>query len=61
MKSLEDRLSRAVEKEDFLAVNLAKGDLEREASKSYNRVPNEAVKRNVFARKEVFQRSFAAI
>ena len=57
MKSLEDRLFRAVERRDSLAVDLAKGDLEREAIERYkgmvirsrlSRVPNEAVKRNAF-------------
>ena len=50
---------------DALAVDLVKGNLEREASKRYKdflvrsmlrRVPNEAVKRNAFAREEEFQR-----
>ena len=57
VKSVEDRLSRAVEGGNSLAVDLAKADLEREASERYkgvvvrsklSRVPNEAVKRNAF-------------
>ena len=64
-KSLEDRLSRAVEGEDSVAIDLAKGDLEREASERYKgfvvrnrlkRVPNEAVKCNAFLRKEEWRR-----
>ena len=59
--SLEDRLFRAVKGGDSVAVDLAKGDLEREASERYKgfvvrnrlkRVPNEAVKCNAFMRKE---------
>ena len=57
-KSLEDKLSLAVERGDFLAINLTRRDLEREASERYKRsvvksrlkrVPNEAMKCNVFA------------
>ena len=64
VKSLEDRLSRAGEG-DSLAVDLAKGDLERKASERYkgfvvrsrlSRVPNKAVKRNAFAREEEFRK-----
>ena len=64
MKSLEDRLSQAVKGRNSLAADLAKGDLEREASGRYkgfvvrsglSRVPNEAVKRNAFAREEEFR------
>ena len=57
-KSLEDRLSRAVERGGgSVAIDLAKGDLEREASERYKgfvvrnklkRVPYEAVKCNAF-------------
>ena len=63
-KSLEDRLSRAVEG-GSVAIELAKGDLEREASERYKgfvvrnrlkRVPNEAVKCNAFMRKEELRR-----
>ena len=65
MKPLEDRLSRVVEGGDSLAVDLAKGDLEREASERYkgfvvwsrlSRVTNKTVKRNAFAREEEFWR-----
>ena len=58
-KSLEDRLSRAVEGGDSVAIDLAKGDLEHEASERYKgfvvrnrlkRVPNKAVKCNAFMR-----------
>ena len=64
-KSLEDRLSRAVEGGDSVAIDLAKGDLEHEASERYKgfvvrnrlkRVPNEAVKCNAFMRKEELRR-----
>ena len=65
-KSLEDRLSRAVEGcGDSVAVDLAKGDFEREASERYKglvvrnrltRVPNEAVKCSAFMRKEELRR-----
>ena len=34
-KSIKDRLSRAVEVGDSVAIDLAKGDLEREASERY--------------------------
>ena len=60
-KSLEDRLSRAVEGGD----SIAKGDLEREVSERYKgfvvrnrlkRVPKEAVKCKAFMRKEVLRR-----
>ena len=64
-KSLEDRLSRAVEVGDSVAIDLAKGNLEREASDCYkgfvvrNRqksVPNEAVKCSELMRKEELRR-----
>ena len=64
-KSLEDRLSRAVEGGDSVAIDLAKGDLEFKASERYKgfvvrnrlkRVPNEAVKCNAFMRKEELRR-----
>ena len=64
-KSLEDRLSREVEGEDSLAVDLARRDLEREASERYkgfivrNRlksVSNEAVRCNAFMHKEELRR-----
>ena len=64
VKSLEDRLSRALGG-GSLAEDLAKGNLECVASKRYkgfvvrsrlSRVPNEAVKRNEFAREEEFRR-----
>ena len=64
-KSLDDRLSRAVESEDSLAVDLARRDLERVACERYNcfvvrtrlkRVSNEAVKCNAFVRKEEVRR-----
>ena len=50
---------------DSVAIDLAKGDLEREASERYKgfvvrnrqkRVPNEAVKCNAFMRKEELRR-----
>ena len=65
MKSLEDRLSRAVEGGDSIAIDLAKGDLERKASERYkgfvvrNRlksVLNEAVKCSAFMHKEELRR-----
>ena len=61
VKSLEDRLSRAVEVGDSLAIDLARRDLEREASECYKgfvvrnrlkRVSNEAARCNTFMRKE---------
>ena len=64
-KSLEDRLSRAVKGGNSVAMDLAKGDLEREASERYKgfvvrnrlkRVPNEAVKCSAFMRKEELRR-----
>ena len=64
-KSLEDKLSRAVEEEDSLAVALARQHLEREASERYKgyvvrsrlkRVPNEAVKSNASASEEKVRR-----
>ena len=65
-KSLKDRHSRAVEGEgDSVAVDLAKEYLEREAREHYKgfvirnrlkRVSNEAVKCNVFMRKEELRR-----
>ena len=60
-KSLEDRLSRAVEGEDSVAIDSAKGDLEHEASEHYKgfvvrnrlkRVSDGAVKCNAFMREE---------
>ena len=65
MKSLKDRLSWTVEGGDSVAIDLAKGDLEREASERYKgfvvrnrlkRVPYEAVKCNAFMRKEELTR-----
>ena len=62
VKSLDDKISRAVEKGDFRALDLAWRDPECEASERYKgfvviswlkRVPNEAVKCNVFAREGV--------
>ena len=64
-KSLEDRLSRAVEGEDSLAVDLASLDLERKASERYKgfvfrnrlkRVSNEAMRCSAFMRKEELRR-----
>ena len=64
-KSLEDRISRVVEGGDSVAIDLAKGDLERKASECYKgfvvrnrlkRVPNEAMKCNAFLRKEELRR-----
>ena len=64
-KSLENKLSRAVESGDSLAVDLARRDLEREASEYYKgyivrsrlkRVLNEAVKCNASARDEEVRR-----
>ena len=64
-KSLDDRLSWALEREDSLAVDLARQDLEREAGKRYKdfivrsrlkRVPNEAMKCDAFVRKGEMQR-----
>ena len=64
-KSLEDRLSRAVEVGDSVAIDLARRDLERESSECYKgfvvrnrlkRVPNETVKCNAFLRKEEWRR-----
>ena len=60
-KSLEDKLSRAMEGRDSLIVDLARRDLERDASERYKRyvvrsrlkrVPNEAVKCNALTRVE---------
>ena len=60
-KSLDDRLSRAVERGNSLAIDLARQDLERQARECYKgfvvrarlkRVPNEAVKCNAFAHEE---------
>ena len=65
VKSLDDRLSHAVEREDSLDVDLAKWDLERKASERYkgfvvrsrlNRVSKEAMKCNTFMREEEVQR-----
>ena len=59
------KLSRAVEGGDSIAIDLAKGDLEREASERYKgfvvrnrlkRVLNEAVKCSAFLRKEELRR-----
>ena len=64
-KSLENRLSWAVDGGDSQAVELAKGDPECKASKCckgfvvrsrLERVPNEAMNCNAFVRKEEFQR-----
>ena len=64
-KSFEDRISQAVEGGDSVAIDLAKGDLERETSKRYKgfvvrnrlkRVSNEAVKCSTFMRKEELRR-----
>ena len=64
-KSIDDRLSRAVAGGDFLNVELARGDLERESSERYKgyvvrsrlkRVLNEAVKTNATAREEEVRR-----
>ena len=64
-KSLEDRLSRAVEVGDSLAVDLAWRDIEREASERYKgfvvrnrlkRVSNEAVRYNALMCKEELRR-----
>ena len=65
-KSIEDRLSRAVEAGgDSLGVELARRDLERESSERYKgavvrsrlkRVLNEAVKSNATAREEEVRR-----
>ena len=64
-KSLEDRISRAVEVGDSVAIDLAKGDLERKTSECYKgfivrnrlkRVPNKAVKCSAFMRKEELRR-----
>ena len=57
VKFLDDKLSRAVERGNSLAVDLARRDIEREASERYkgfvvrarlNRVSNEVVKCNAF-------------
>ena len=64
-KSSEDRLSKAVEREDSLVVDLPRRDLERKASGRYKvflvrtklkRVSNEAVKYNAFMREEEVRR-----
>ena len=64
-KSLYDRFSRAVERGDFLDVDLARRDLEHEASERYKcfvvrarlkRVPYVAVKCGVFVRTEEVRR-----
>ena len=64
-KSLDDRLSLAVERGVSLTVHLARRDLEREASERYKgfvvrsklkRVPNKAGKCSAFARKEGVRR-----
>ena len=58
-------LEQAVEREDSLAIDLARRDLEREASECYKgyiaisrlkRIPNEAVKCNMFACEEEVRR-----
>ena len=63
-KSLEDKLSQATEEGDFPAIDLARWDLERVASKCYKRyvvrsrlkrVPKEAIKFNVSAHEEEVQ------
>ena len=60
-KSIEDRLSRAVDGGDSLNVELARRDLERESSERYKgfvvrirlkRIINEAVKSNAITREE---------
>ena len=65
MKSLEDRFSWAVEGEDSLAIDVARRDLEHEASEHYKgfvvrnrlkRVSNEAVRCNAFMRKKELRR-----
>ena len=65
VKSLDDKLSWAVEREYSLAVDLAKRDLECEASERYHgfvvrsrlkRVVNEDVKYNAFTREEEVRR-----
>ena len=62
MKSIDDRLSRAVAGGDSLTVELARGDLERERSERYKgyvvrsrikSVLNEAVKSNATVCEEV--------
>ena len=64
-KSLDDKLSRAVEKRDSLAIDLAKKDLGYEVNKGFKdfivrsrlkRVPNEAMKGNMLAHEEEVQR-----
>ena len=64
-KSLDDRLSRAVEVGESVAVDLARRDLEREASERFKgfvvknrlkRVSNEAVRCNAFMREEELRR-----
>ena len=64
-KSSEDKLSWAVEEGDSLAEDLARWDLEREASERYKgyvvrsklkRVHNEAMKSNALAREEEVRR-----
>ena len=65
MKSLDDRLSEAVERRDSLAVDLAKWDLEREANEHYkgfvvrarlDTVSNEAMKCNSSVHEEKVQK-----
>ena len=60
-KSLDDRLFLAVERGDSLAIDLARRDIEREASERYKgfvvtsrlkRAPKETVKCNAFVREE---------
>ena len=61
VKSLEDRLSRMVERGDSVDMDLARRDLECEASERYKglvvrsrlkRVPNKAEKCNMFTHEE---------
>ena len=61
VKSLEDKLSHAVEEGDSQALYLAGQDIDHEASERYRgyvvrswlkRVPNEAINCNMFAREE---------
>ena len=70
VKSFEDKLSQVVEEVDSLAVDLARRDLEREASERYNRyvvrsrlkrVPYEAVKCNAFACEEEVRRHIESV
>jgi len=65
VKAIEDKISRALDGGDPLAVDLARGDLEREASERYqgcivrsrlNRVSNEAVNLDAGVRREELRR-----